>query len=348
LRGRFAKRPYETMMHMTTTIRRWGLLVGLLVLAAPAVHAQPMRLYTTLSNSKGYVVGSRLSQSGLFRHESDTSWAFNGWSLVRVSGVAADPATPRRRYLATGNGVLVTQDLGRSWRLATDWHVTETQDVAAEPGRAYAGTAYGIWRSEDGGLTWIESSTGIPEMQRYTQDLEVDASRPGRILAGTDGGVYVSEDGARSWRLAGPVVPVYDLAQSASNPRRWFAATSGHGLYRSDDGGRTWAQVATRHRTTSFLGVAVDPRNDRRVAAASWGHGLLVSTDGGRTWTSRTRGLRTSNVFNVLFDVNVPGRLWVGTVEGGIYTTDDLGRTFRYAGMNGTLVFDLAFLPEPQ
>ena len=336
------------MMPNSMTLRRWGLLVPLLgALTGPAA-AQPLRLYTTLNNSKGYVVGSRLAQSGLFRHASDTSWTFNGWSLPRISGVAADPANPRRRYLAAGNGVMVTQDLGRSWRLATDWRVTEVQDVAAEPGRAYAGSAYGIWRSEDGGLTWMESSAGIPEMKRYTQDLEVDAAQAGRILAGTDGGVYISEDAGRSWRLAGPVVPVYDLAQSASNPRRWFAGTSGHGLYRSDDGGRTWTAVAPRYARTSFLGVAIDPRNDRRIAAASYGQGLLVSTDGGRTWTARTRGLRTPNVYSVLFDVNVPGRLWVGTVEGGIYTTGDLGRTFRYAGMNGTLVFDLAFLPEPQ
>jgi len=327
-------------------LRRWCLIALLLAVAAPGATAQPLRLYAALNKSKGYVVGSKLSASGLHRLEADTAWTFIGWNSPRISGVAADPATPSRRYLAGGNGVLVSQDGGRSWRIPTDWRVTEVQDVAAEPGRAYAGSAYGVWRSEDGGRTFVESNMGIPVMARYTQDIEVDASRPQRVLAATDGGVYISEDGARSWRRAGAEMPIYDLTQSATNPRLWYAGTSGHGLFRSEDGGVTWAAVAPRFRTTTFMSVTVDPRDARRVAAASWGQGLLVSTDGGRTWTARTRGLPTPNIHNVLFDANRAGRLWVATTEAGVFTTDDLGRTFRYAGMNGTLVFDLAFLPD--
>ena len=337
---------------------RRGPLLALLaaaVSAGPAVAqtvppaAPPLRLYAGLNKSKGYVVGARLSASGLHRYDGDTTWTHLGWSNPRISGVAADPSAPQRRYLAAGNGVMVSQNGGAAWRIPTDWRVTEVQDVAAEPGRAYAGTAYGVWRSEDGGVTWAEANAGIPEMERYTQDVEVDPTTPRRVLAATQGGVYASADGAGSWRRVGPAVPVYDVAQSAARPALWFAGTRGRGLLRSEDGGATWASVGGRaFRASTVFSVAVDPADARRVAAASWGQGVLVSSDGGRTWASRTRGLPVPNVYAVIFDVNRPGRLWAATFEAGIFTSDDLGRSWRYAGMNGTLVFDFAFLPEPR
>lgn len=334
--------------------RRWyPLALAFAVGAMPALAqtavsgpAAPLRLYAGLNKSKGYVVGAKLSASGLHRFEGDTTWTHLGWSNPRISGVTADPADRSRVYLAAGNGVMVSRDGGRAWRIPTDWRVTEVQDVAAEPGRGYAGSAYGVWRSDDGGGTWVESNAGIPEMKRYTQDIEVDASTPLRVLAATDGGVYVSTDGARSWRRAGPDVTVNDVTQSASDPRVWYAGTRERGLMRSGDGGETWQSVAPRFNTTTFFSISVDPRDGRRVAAASWGHGVVVSTDGGRTWAARTRGLPSANVYAVIYDANRPGRLWAATVEAGIFTSDDAGRTWRYAGMNGTLVFDFAFLPD--
>ena len=180
------------------TLALAGLATGLLLVAAPA-SAQHMTLYAALNKSKGYVVGARLSASGLHRMDGDTTWTHLGWSNPRISGVTFDPATPQRRYLAAGNGVMVSQNAGQSWRIPTDWRVTEVQDVAAEAGRAYAATAYGLWRSLDGGLTWAEANSGIPTMDRYTQDVEVDATRAGHVLAATDRGVYVSTDAAASW-----------------------------------------------------------------------------------------------------------------------------------------------------
>jgi len=327
-------------------------LAGLLAAAptfaqtVPPVSAPRMTLHAALNKSKGYVVGARLSASGLHRLDGDTTWTHLGWSNPRISGVAFDPSVPQRRYLAAGNGVMVSQNAGQAWRIPTDWRVTEVQDVAAEPGRAYAATAYGIWRSLDGGITWAEANTGIPTMDRYTQDIEADPTRTGHVLAATDRGVYVSTDAAASWTRTSAPMTVYDLAQSAAAPTTWYAATRGHGLLRSTDGGASWQDAAPAFRTTTFMMVAADPFDARRVAAASWGQGVVVTTNGGRTWTSRTRGLPVPNTYAVVYDVNVRHRLWAATVEAGIFRSDDDGRTWRYAGMNGTLVFDLTFLPD--
>jgi hypothetical protein len=78
---------------------------------------------------------------------------------------------------------LRTTDGGASWRLATDWEVTESQDIAVDPGapnEVYVGTAYGVWRSRDTGMTWNEANSGL---ETYVQSLAVDRSdtspRPG-------------------------------------------------------------------------------------------------------------------------------------------------------------------------
>lgn len=337
--------------------RRYGLagragaaLLALLVGGVPAQAQRAARpaltLYAGLNKSKGYVVGSRLAASGLHRFDGDTTWTHLGWSNPRISGVAFDPSRPARRYLAAGNGVMVSQDGGQTWRIPTDWRVTEVQDVAAEAGRAYAGSAYGVWRSLDGGITWAEANTGIPTMDRYVQDIEADPSRPGTVFAATDRGVYRTTDAAETWARVSAPLHVQDLAQSASRPQTWYAATHADGLYRSADGGASWQPVADAFRTVSFLGVAVHPTDARRVAAASFGRGVVVSTDGGRTWTARTAGLPTANVYSVIYDPRQRNRLIAATVENGIFTSDTDGRTWRYAGMNGTLVFDFTFIPD--
>lgn len=324
--------------------------VGLLALAAgaPPVHAQHLTLYASLNKSKGYVVGRPVSASGLHRYDDDTTWAHVGWTNPRISGFAFDPSMPQRRYLAAGNGVMVSQNGGQTWRIPTDWRVTEVQDVAAEPGRGYAATAYGVWRSLDGGLTWAEANDGIPTMDRYTQDIEVDPSHPGTVLAATDRGVYRSTNAAASWSRASAPMTVYDLAQSASTPQVWYAATHRNGLWRSTDAGASWQTVAPAFRTTSFMNVAVNPTDARRVAGASWGQGVVISTNGGRTWTSRTAGLPVRNIYAVIYDPRGRNRLFAATMEGGIYTSDNDGRTWRYAGMNGTMVFDFTFIPDAQ
>lgn len=337
-------------------MRRMHLLpVGLLLLlgvpprgAVAQADAGPAILYGGFIPSKGYVVGSSLDESGLIRREPDGRWVHLGHNNPRVNAVAAVPGRPDTLFVAAGNGVLRTFDGGRSWRIVTDWRMTEVQDVAVDahaPGFVYAGTAYGVWRSTDGGDTWEEASVGIPPGKTYTETVEVDRTTAYRVLAGTDDGVYVSEDGGRTWLRAGlPGVEVLDLQQSRTAPDVWLAATYRHGLHRSTDGGRTWHPVAPAWAAHSIHGVAIDPHDARRMAAAGWDTGVLVSVDGGQTWERRGDTLPVDDFYEIVFDANVPGRLLAATVEEGLFASDDLGHTWTLLGLEGALIFDLTFV----
>lgn len=323
------------------------LLLGL-SLAGPA--AAQNTLHAGLIKNKGYTAGSALAASGMMRFEGDTVWSHIGFNHPRVFGIGYDPANPEVVFLSAGNGVLRTLDGGRSWRIVTGWEVTEAQDVIVdpnEPRHVYTATAYGVWRSEDGGDTWIESNAGIPTAHTYTHTVVVDRTRPGRLFAATHGGIYASEDGAHSWRLvAAEGIPTYGIAQGTSDPKVWIVGSEERGVLLSSDGGLTWRFARGDMAGNTIYGVDVDPTDARRLAAAGWGTGVFVSTNGGRSWTQRLRGLPVEDIYEVLFDPDEPGRLWAATVEQGIFRSDDLGRRWVYAGMYGTLVFDLTFVPD--
>jgi photosystem II stability/assembly factor-like uncharacterized protein len=318
----------------------------------PSANADEAQLFAALIRSKGYVVGSELTQSGLHHFGGDSTWTHLGWNTPRVSGITYDPAHPDTMYLAAGNGIHRTHDGGASWRLVTDWRITEVQDVTLDPhasDHVYLASAYGVWRTDDGGETWTEANDGLlPDGNEYTQTIEADHAQRGRLLVGTEDGVYESTDGAASWhRVGGEGLEILDLQQSRTDPDVWIAATYRNGLLLSSDGGRTWTAGPEAIASNSIHGVAVDPTDADRMAAVGWGTGVYVTEDGGRTWTRRGDDLPVDNFYEAVFDANEPGRLWVATLEEGVYFSDDLGQTWASAGLYGTLVFDMAFVYPP-
>jgi photosystem II stability/assembly factor-like uncharacterized protein len=322
-------------------------LIFLLLFAGTAA-AQDAVLYAGLIKSKGYTVGSPLSASGLHRFDGDTTWTHIGWNHPRISAVAADPTDSNVLYLAGGNGGLRSLDGGQSWVITTDWRVTESQGIAVDPNapnHVYIATTYGVWRTEDQGETWTEANDGFVE--KYTQAVLVDRSQAGRVFAATDGGIYVLESGAQSWSLAGAEGShINDIQQSVSDPTVWIAATRDQGVLLSSDHGKTWRFAKGNIGKSTLYGVAIDPFDANNMAAAGWKTGVYVSTDGGKSWRQHKKGLPNPDFYEVVFDANVPGRIWAATIEAGIFHSDDMGRTWDYAGLDGTLVFDMVFIDQ--
>ncbi|MFQ5639294.1 MAG: WD40/YVTN/BNR-like repeat-containing protein [bacterium] len=307
-------------------------------------RAQP-RLYASLVNSRAYVVGAKLAASGLYAFEGDTTWRHIGWNHPRVYGIAVDPNDANIIFLACGNGVLRTLDRGRSWRLTTDWRVTEALDIAiasTNPERVYVATAYGVWRSENRGDIWLESNRGLK--RTFTQAVEVDHRNPKRLFAGTESGLYLSGDGAQSWTLVGPAeVTVLDIQQGTAAPEMWLAGTQTHGVWLSGDDGRTWQKAEGVIAQASIYSVAIDPTDRRNLAAVGWGAGVFISDDAGQSWRQQKTGLPTQNFYAVAFHPTTTGQIWAATVEAGVFKSGDFGRTWKYHGLRGALVFDLTW-----
>jgi hypothetical protein len=121
----------------------------------------------------------------------------------------------------------------------------------ANPGLA------GVWRSENGGVSWTRRYTGqIVQNSRYAAKLRAVPERAGELfftngVSGGDTGLRRSTDGGATWRLVTNVTRVDDIAfgkkaPGASYPTIFISGrVSGqYGIWRSIDNAQTWVRVA--------------------------------------------------------------------------------------------------------
>jgi len=143
-----------------------------------------------------------------------------------VHSVAVHPKNGAVLYAATRHGFGRSEDYGRTWRQIDGF---EGQGYARplavnpqRPERLYTaaatvgpggfgrpvGSECGVFRSDDGGLTWTRLTNGVPVHSRpYIDAIDVDPADPARVALGNVGGqVYESRDGGESWQ-AGPSLP---------------------------------------------------------------------------------------------------------------------------------------------
>ncbi|HEX9943189.1 MAG TPA: YCF48-related protein [Thermoanaerobaculia bacterium] len=268
---------------------------------------------------------------------------FPGWV---VGHLRFDPNRPSRLWAALrgvwgGGHVAFSDDLGKSW-------ISRAQGLPNEPvytlalvpgreGRIYAGTATGVWGTDDGGASWRALTSDLPEVQKVTS-LMVDPAQPDTVIAGTWRRAYRSDDGGRTWAgvFEGMVLDseVFTLTPVPDRAGEIWASTCGW-VYRTQDRGGKWERFKDgfeERRTTSF---AVLP-NGRLLAGTV--AGLHISDDGGKTF--RRVGDPGISVLAIAFHPAHPERLILGTEGSGAWISEDGGNTLRpsSAGMINTRI----------
>jgi photosystem II stability/assembly factor-like uncharacterized protein len=180
------------------------------------------------------------------------------------------------------------------------------------------GTHYGLYRSTDGGRTWVaEALSGRDAM---------NLARPtGRTL--WTAGHYVlakSTDGGRSWTDVRPRgLPTLDVHGFAVDPHRagtLYAAVAGRGLFRSTDNGISFTPVS-RAVGGAVMALALTPSGG--VLAGDMQRGLLLSRDGGKSW----RLILRAQVMGLAINPADPNRILAAGP--GILLTTDGGRHWR-------------------
>ncbi|HEY1880602.1 MAG TPA: hypothetical protein VGG68_11785 [Caulobacteraceae bacterium] len=176
------------------------------------------------------------------------------------------------------------------------------------------GPGSGLYRSEDGGLTWTRlAGHGLPEGILGRIDVSVSGADPKRIYAmieARDGGLYRSDDGGASWKR---VSDDGRLTQRAWYFSKTYADPTAvdtvyvlnTGMLKSVDGGKTFSLVAATHG--DHHGLWIDPADDNRLINANDG-GASVSLDGGKTWSTQNNQ-PTAQFYHVAVDNRFP--YWV-------------------------------------
>ena len=211
-------------------------------------------------------------------------------------------------------GVYKTTDGGKTWeRVLGDEEWTGATDIAIDPrnpARLYAATwqrhrnvaAYmgggpgsGIYRSEDGGKTWIRLKKGLPTGNMGKIGLAVSPQNPDVVYAAIEldirtGGVFKSSNRGASWTKQSTAVS---------------GATGPH----------------------YYQELYADPHRFDRIYLCDVR--IQVSDDGGKTFRRLQEKKKHSDNHAIAFKAKDKDYLLVGT-DGGLYETYDLAKSWRF------------------
>lgn len=163
----------------------------------------------------------------------------------------------------------------------------------AEPEWVYVATPMNLYRSEDGGDSWV--STGIHELLTL-QCLAADPHTPQRLYLGSEtAGVFFSSDAGDTWIHLTPQgsdlgsEKVYAIAVDPHQDRRVAAAVQ-EGIYWSEDGGETWYPSETPGISGEPIQVLTFDPTRHGVIYAGSDDGVFVSRDGGHRFLPSAPG----------------------------------------------------------
>jgi hypothetical protein len=219
--------------------------------------------------------------------DGGATWAPAGTGLgtPALSCVALDPARPQRLY-AAGGDVFSSDDGAASWHDANgniaDRAVSTLLVDPFGSGALWAGSAFGLHWTDDGGTTWVEV-----EPTDGCLSLAAHPSDPLTLYAGfRSGTLLVTNDGGLSFYPANSGLPQRDVDALCIAPGAAPAAYAAtvFGVFRTVDGAATWQAFNNGLVTVQSQWVkalAVDPASPEVVYAGTGGAGVFATIPAG-------------------------------------------------------------------
>ncbi len=259
---------------------------------------------STLRDSVGYGNGVYKST------DAGKTWVHIGLDETHHIGkIAIDPKNPERIFVAAigklyaandERGVFRSTNGGRTWQRVLGDQNVGAVEVVIDPSNSnvvYAGLwntrrppwftyaptngpGGGIFKSTDGGSTWMRLTNGLPKDGIGRTGIAISPSNPSRVYAIVDCLVPDAPPQVEPPLGAPPPQPSPAGARPSSPP------PGQGGFFRSDDAGATWTRLsndpALWGRGWYFEKIAVDPTDADTVYVPNVA--VNRTRDGGKTW----------------------------------------------------------------
>ena len=251
-----------------------------------------------------------------------------------------------RSFGGPGSGVYRSADGGTSWTLLGGGLPSPSDDVgrigiciaASDPDVCYAvyadATGYfdGLYRSDDGGLTWARTRDGSLE-DVYSSygwwfgNVRVSPTNADRVFVlGLN--LMRSSNGGNNWSDVGQSVHVdhHAMTFTAQDPDWVFLGNDG-GAYLSSNGGSNWRKLPDLP-ATQFYACEIDASNPHRFYGGTQDNGTLRTWTGGADdWESILGG----DGFRVRVDPTDSRYVYAEWQYGGFSRSTDGGDEFSYS-----------------
>lgn len=248
--------------------------------------------------------------TGLFRKTQDSSWELLGASGTTIElnpeWTALDPTDDGTVYAWTGSKLIRSRDLGDNGT----WETLcapggGASGLAIDPENAdnlYLATARrGVLVSQDGGGSWVESNSGLPETGRDVKLISIAPSDPNVLWIGIG---------------------------------EWFGAKD---IYKTTDAAQSWATVATMKHSAKCITFCPSDADLVYLGTTYHDGSVMVTRDGGMTFVPLSEGLVCTSVQDIVIDPTDAARIYAAAgmsgsvVPGfGLYELDVAGDQWNW------------------
>ncbi len=126
---------------------------------------------------------------------------------------------------------------------------TEVRIVVEHPNNpkiVFAGTAFGLFVTYDGGLNWVRTFMGTTPKGRFVGHVAVDPMNDKKVILATGEGVYISKDGGENFLKTtkkGVGEGFINWIYFNHHDTKYVFVGTDYGMLRSNDGGENWKWV---------------------------------------------------------------------------------------------------------
>ena len=203
---------------------------------------------------------------------------------------------------------------------------------ATPEGILFAGTNRGgIFRSTDGGDTWVSTSEGLRGPSNNSLPSLLVLTQEGNVLyAGTNGGLFYSVDNGDSWQqlahFQDEIVGISGVAFIGDTI--YIGRHIKESVFFSDDNGKSWSQIdngLTGRGGPKLFAIGTT------LFAQMWHHVFRLKA-GEKSWTqltlndSRTKSTVESNIRGFAMSGKM---LYAATADGNLFRSTDMGNSWE-------------------